>query len=240
MIRIGVLLECRGLGLWGSGTETPEADVTTFKIIVAGGKKIPVIPGSYVKGLLRTWSYRIARWVSHNSPAPLSCSRMNPCRECIVCRVFGCPGHPPSKIVVSSFYPVRESSKAPALWERGLQESLVAPEEWIGGPRTELVTRVGIRDSTGTRSEGRLFTVEHVSPGALFYGEILLQKEQLGEQSEEALRMILLALSQLNYTYAGRRSRVKVHIIGINPEPQDDVSSLIVKKLLFKPEVTST
>ena len=217
MRRVKVALEVLGFGLWGSGKETFEADLVTFKTVV-GGRVVPAIPGSYVKGLLRGWAHRLAPLLSAKgviaARANEDCSPRNPCRDCVVCAIFGAPGGAQSPLAVTNFYPVRADALGSV---KGAElEDLLTQ----GGARVwdavELayVPHVRICDASAKAAEGGLFVQEAVPPRTTFVGELRLADHLLeGVEADDAMLLVALSLAQLNHSYAGRRTRVRVRVL---------------------------
>ena len=229
MISLKVVLEVKGLGLWGAGKETFEADTTTFRTKLPAralsGRRCVVIPGAYVKGLIRGWAYRVALLLASKGLITTCTGGLNKCwiketcGECIVCRVFGSLGGTPSPLEVTNFYAVKPD-RVKEVAELGLEDALEREDLWEDA-QVLVLTHVRIDDKSGKAAEGGLYEVEAVQPGATFYGEIRLYEELLGSlegapqvKVKEACRLILASLAQLNFSYAGRRSRVKVRVMG--------------------------
>ena len=216
---IKVILKLKGLGLWGAGKETFEADVITFKTKVFSGITTIAIPGSYIKGLLRSWAYKIAPLLSKEklisaSINPMCCVK-EPCKECIVCKVFGASGEALSPLEISNFYSLKADVLSKVKGKR-LEELLQEDDIWEA-PRVLYLPHVRIYDLTMKASEGGLFTQEIVHPGTLFLGEIRLYENLLGEVNEADARLLLiLSLAQLNYSYVGRRTKARVRVIAVS------------------------
>lgn len=108
------------------------------------------IPGSSVKGALRSAASRVA-----NSFGFTSCEESLSIllKECDVCALFGKPGTVYPKIFFGEFV----SEKLEETYE---------------------LTRVGIDDESSTASEHALFSVRAVMPNTVFTGEILFYNLQ--------------------------------------------------------------
>jgi len=94
----------------------------------------PVIPGSSLKGALRSAASRVAETYGFKS-----CGEARPSAlcSCEVCALFGKPGGNPGPLMADDLEPEGEVSKL-------------------------VVTRVGISDDSGKAKEGSLYTTEHV------------------------------------------------------------------------------
>ncbi|RLE86565.1 MAG: hypothetical protein DRN04_19280, partial [Thermoprotei archaeon] len=79
-----------------------------------------------------------------------------------------------------------------------------------------------------------LYTYEHVSPGALFYGEIKLREKLLeGVSYKDACLLTLVSLAALKYFYAGRKTLVTPVIVGYEPSNlvKYDLIKIVLNKL---------
>ncbi|MEM2185316.1 MAG: CRISPR-associated RAMP protein Csx7 [Candidatus Methanomethylicia archaeon] len=154
-----------GSGKASKLTSPIDLPVLTIKI---DGEDVPYIPGSSLKGVFRATAEQIAR--THEIYA---CERGEGCREkydkrlqqqlkigdlnrileilneyCIICKCFG-SGTFSSHIHFHDAYPIKGFSK-------------------------ELKTGIAIDRRSGTVKKGALYTIEYVSPGAIFLGKITL------------------------------------------------------------------
>lgn len=219
-MELKLAIETVGLGLWGAGRESFRADVVTFTLR-AGGVDVPVIPGSYVKGLIRGWAYRLLPLLVEkgivSAAVPQGCTSSATCGECIVCKAFGYQGGPPSPLSATNFYPVKRDALERAAELMPDDLILEMPDAVAEArPAVTYVPHVRIEDSSGKAAEGGLFFCEAVAPGSVFYGCIRLNEgalESLGGSVVAACRLILLSLAQLNFSYAGRRSRIAVKVL---------------------------
>jgi len=139
----------------------------------------PYIPGSSLKGALRSEAERYVRTVYGEDPSYV-CNILDPNIElnrkksegdnyvpCYVCRIFGGP------TVASHIFFEDAYSKSYSIETR---------------------RRVSINRITGSQHAGRLFDVEYVAPGAIFETEMEIKNiDIIGEDSEEAkiLRYVL-------------------------------------------------
>lgn len=216
-MRLRVLLKLRGMGLWGSGREDFKADVTTFKLTLAEGELV-AIPGPYVKGLLRNWSYKLAPLLARAGLVPQglspssNCMSSNPCGKCIVCLVFGSQGSNYTSLRVSNFYPVDESRLGEVV--------KLSPDELVESGllvvrRPSYITHVKMERSSRKAAEGGLYQREFVEPGSTFYGEVSLIESLLQGSIEvqAAARLILASLAQLRLSYVGRRTVAELSVV---------------------------
>ncbi len=187
MRRIGV--ELRNLSLLTMGSAYPRltlADVNTVRI---GGEIL--IPGSSLKGALRTAAHRAAGkfgFTSCGQVEPRMISRAHEAmgRVCDVCELFGMPGVPSnssSKLLISNLRP-----------------KLDVP--------TITVTRVSLDPERGKAREGGLFTVEAIPPCTLFEGEITL----LSDGNGKYLKLLMAALDELANGSFGRGAIVEIRV----------------------------
>ena len=153
----------------------------------------PVIPGSTIKGSLRTAAIRVARILGLNV-----CSEIDPelislyCRpDDILLKMFGRPGNnSPSRLIVEPFT-VR------------------------GKVITTVLKHVSIeRDSLKAR-KGALYSSEYVVPCTLFEGKIMLDLRGLDvDTASRMLELLLLALLELEDIGVGKGSK-KVSVLKI-------------------------
>jgi len=177
------------LTVGGGVPEVHGADVVFVKLSGENGAE-PYIPGSSVKGALRTSTTRIARHYGFTACGEIEPSRIKRAHSakgiCDVCRLFGYPdqrGGNSSPLFVSDFKLV------------------------VGSVKPELVTRVGLDRKRLIALEGALYTVEHLPPGTLFEGLIGLREEAV-----DLLPLLLLGMAELRMSAFGRRSLVDMKI----------------------------
>ena len=213
-MRVSLLIELKGFGLWGAGKEGFEADILSLKL-KAEDVEIPIIPAPYVKGLLRGWAYRVSPLLKSkglvDGEVNKGCNPKRTCGECVVCRIFGSSGFASSPIRVTNFYPIEEVINA-----KELDPEEVLEKKLYRKIPTLVLPHVRIDDLGGKAYEGALFFTEVVPMGALFYGKVFLLDNLLkliGVSPIEAARIVLSSISQLNYGYSGRRSRVRVKVL---------------------------
>lgn len=231
VMRIAVVLELKGVGLWGAGKESFEADTTTYRLmgVKPNGEPVLAIPGPYFKGLLRTWAYKLAgllirgRIVSGTDPAQTGCWIGKTCGDCIICHVFGYSGCPQGSLFVSYFYPVKREGlnvlKRDLWLKLDIDELPFRLDLLTADLMTTYLAHVRIDDRSGKAARGGLFINEAIKPGVVFVGEVRLHKTLLSNESHPdrallmAFRLVLLSLAQLNYSFVGRRTRGKVGIL---------------------------
>ncbi|RLE81029.1 MAG: hypothetical protein DRJ52_05055 [Thermoprotei archaeon] len=236
-MRLGVVFELKSLGFWGVGRESFEADAVTCRQKLPTGVEVLGIRGAYVKGLLRNKAYLIAPLLEKvkalSSPVSTTCYTKKTCGRCAVCKVFGYSGSALSPLAVSDFYSVK-AENTQEIYRIELEKALLTKPELFEKPPIVYVTRVKIHDLSQRAAEGGLYTYEHVSPGALFYGEIRLREKLLDKISySEACLLVLLSLASLKYFYAGRRTRIYPSIVGYEPSElmKHDLIKIILDKL---------
>ena len=177
---------------WGV-PELLGADVVhAKKLVVTGGKEdlVTYVPGSSVKGALRTSAHRVASAYGFTSCGEVHPKRVRKAHKgcvCDVCRLFGYPdAEGPSPLLVSDF-------------------------ERVGPDITFRMTRVSIDRSTLRAREGALYTMEHVAPGTEFAGVLRVREDQ--GVVPRLLGLLLLAIAELRTWRFGRRSIVDLRIV---------------------------
>ena len=193
MIRFKLRLRAATLLTVGWGVpDVLGADIVhARKLRVEGGgaSEVLYIPGSSVKGALRTAASRVAAaygFTSCGETRPELIAKAHAGGPCDVCRLFGYPGDDlsaASRVWVSDFNPV-------------------------GEPRTVTVVRVGLDDRTLTAREGVLYSMEHLLPGSEFEGEV-----RVDEDARNLVPLLLLAIAELRTGRFGRRSVVDARIV---------------------------
>lgn len=158
------------------------ADLVCSRKLRTDGSSAYYIPGSSVKGALRTAASRVAAAYGFSSCSEVRPERMEAAHKgaaCDVCRLFGYPSRDPSTaslLFVSDFNPV-------------------------GGVEPISVARVALDDKTLTTMRWALYIMEHLPPGAEFEGEV-----RVNEASKSLLPLLLLAIAELRTGRFGRRS----------------------------------
>ena len=142
------------------GAQREVAGITDLPVvrITKDGERVPFIPGSSLKGVLRTvgeglWSSVIGKYVHEENKGNPVCDvlkeRLSPNRLvkkfCPVCLTYGVPGLM-SKVLVGDFFPLNYS---------------------IG-----VVTQASIHRKKGTAQNPR--QIEYVEPGSTFSGKLVM------------------------------------------------------------------
>lgn len=189
-------LRLRAVSLLTVGWGVPDvlgSDVVHARKRKLGGAKgraveVLYVPGSSVKGALRTAASRVAvayGFTSCSEVRPELIARAHASTLCNVCRLFGYPDDDPlaaSRIWVSDFNPV-------------------------GEPRTVIVARVALDNRTLTAAEGALYSMEHLLPGSEFEGEV-----RVDESARDLIPLLLLAIAELRTGSFGRRAVVDAKV----------------------------
>lgn len=134
------------------------ADVPFLSFRLLNGEEKLLIPGSTLKGVLRTSLIRISGLLGYDN---VTCTVNPECeaREDIVTKLFGRPGELlSSRIIVGN-----------AVSER----------------QTTVLTHVTINDETRTAEKGRIFTVEYLPPGSSLTFQI--EAKNVNEEDVRAL-----------------------------------------------------
>jgi CRISPR/Cas system CSM-associated protein Csm3 (group 7 of RAMP superfamily) len=176
---------------WGVPDVLGADIVHVRKLRVEGGRASETlyIPGSSVKGALRTAASRVAAaygFTSCGETRPELIAKAHAGDPCDVCWLFGYPGDDPSaasRVWVSDFNPV-------------------------GEPRTVTVVRVGLDDRTLRVREGVLYSMEHLLPGSEFEGEV-----RVDDSARDLVPLLLLAIAELRTGRFGRRSVVDARVV---------------------------
>lgn len=232
-MKVSLLIETKGLSSFGDVKVEYGADLITTRVYVPSlNMEIPIIPGTQVKGCLRTAATSIhnilaeKNVISWNTKYFSKClgSLKNPCRKCLVCTVFGYSGASQTPLYVTNFYPVK-ADKVREIVSHSLIDALQKADYWLI-PETVFITRTRIDDDKGTVHPGALYTYEHIYPGTLFYGEVHLHRNllvsgevrELGRLYFEASILVLASIAQLNYVTIGRNSICSFKIIKVEPK----------------------
>jgi len=213
--RIDINIRFKSLVTIGSGIPSSlfGADITLLRIPYGDEEKY-FIPGSTIKGILRTSASRIAHLLGLSScrkvePSNIAMAHkklkknyisLNDKRLCHVCYLFGYPGSTISNLFVSNAYPLKD-------------------------PMPSTITRVSIDDKRLISVERKLFTYEVYPVNTVFNSsiEILLDEEW-------AHILVLAALLNLNYERIGRGGLLDIEII----DTRNLYKSPIIEKILNK------
>lgn len=210
-----IVLSLRPVGLFSLGSTHPRAlgpDVPfAAKPVHKDGKIAYVlyIPGSSVKGALRSAASRIAGHDIQPQQSHTTAFKFTTCneslskfmRECDVCNLFGKPGVVYPKVFFGDFE-CEKSSKH------------------------HILTKVDIDDKSLTASEHALYSVEYISRQTIFKGEISYIR-----LTEKELELLLLAIAELRLDRLGRASAIDAKIEqvvdpGVPPKLREIVDEL--------------
>jgi len=188
-------LRLRAVSLLTVGCGMPDvmgADVVHVRKLKVeeAGKRVEVlyVPGSSVKGALRTAASRVAAaygFTSCGEVKPELIVKAHTSGPCDVCKLFGYPGDEPSaasRVWVSDFNPIKEL-------------------------RTVIVARVALDNRTLTAAEGALYSMEHLLPGSEFEGEV-----RVYEDAKDLIPLLLLAIAELRTWRFGRGAVVDARV----------------------------
>ena len=222
--RVGLLIKPLAFFCVGSGMPSLEADITFYTMPIMapdGPVEIKVIPGSTVKGVLRSSASRICHLLGLRSCKELRPEFISKAHEegvCDVCALFGYPGsNSPSPLETTDFYLVPREEKAIEIFEKGLMSSLVASSAGREAFRT--LTRIRLWDKSLTVAPGGLFTLEVLNPMWLFYGEIRLYRGLLEARGarlswENACKLLMAAIAEMRFYCLGKKTMVDAKIVG--------------------------
>lgn len=233
-MRISLLIRTIGLSSFGDAKTEYGADLITVRTYIPSLKlEVPIIPGTQIKGVLRTAASFIhdilvdKNIISWNKDYFKTCrgNLKDPCHKCLICTIFGSPGLPQTPLHVSNFYPIRED-KVKKVMKEGLVNALRNPDYWYI-PRTISISRIRIDDSRGTVYPGALYTYEHLYPETLFYGELtiyrnllrsIIGEKELDKVYIESSILVLASIAQLNYINIGRNSLCLYKVLSMEPK----------------------
>jgi len=189
-------LRLRAVSLLAVGWGVPDvlgADIVHARKLKLGGTgeraaEVLYVPGSSVKGALRTAASRVAAaygFTGCGEVRPELIAGAHADTPCDVCRLFGYPGDDPSA--------------ASRLW--------VGDFNPVGEPRTIIVARVALDNKTLTAAEGALYSMEHLLPGSEFEGEV-----RVDDSARGLIPLLLLAIAELRTGRFGRRAVVDAKV----------------------------
>jgi len=181
-------IQLRNLSLLTVGSAYPRFSLADINTVRVGGEVI--IPGSSLKGALRTAGHRAARRLGMRSCGEVEPSKVVEAHErmggkCDVCELFGMPG--PGGVASSKLF-----------------VSDLRPKDPVA---TEVITRVSLDPRSGKAWEGGLFTVEVVPICTVFEGELMLLDDK-----EKYLELLAEALKELMDGTLGKGSLVEIRI----------------------------
>ncbi len=182
----------------GPETKDAEYDLPVIRIYI-GGEAVPYIPGSSIKGVVRSAVFRELTDMGHNV-----CEEKNPCgkkyqREledaqrdnriadvkrvvekfCYLCKIFGTQGYR-GRVAFGDAYPSQDSPTTLS---------------WATGTRPG----IAIDRLTGMVMENALFTTEYVAPNSKFHSRLIFDN-----MDDDAIALVLRAFNEFN------RRRLKI------------------------------
>lgn len=185
-------LRLRAVTLLTVGWGIPDvlgADIVHARKLRADGHSIYYVPGSSVKGALRTAASRVAPAYGFTSCGEVEPRRIGEAHArmggpCDVCRLFGWPGGDPGASLVR-----------------------VSDFELASTPAAVVLARVSLDDRTLTARRGALYMVEHLVPGTEFVGRI-----GVADGARGLLPLLLLAVAEMRTRGFGRSSIVDARV----------------------------
>lgn len=193
---ISFILELKAVTLLTVSGGVPElfgADVAFMRAPNASGKYKLYVPGSSVKGALRSAASRIAKQYGFESCGEVEPGRIARAHDkgiCDVCALFGYPnmlGGERSPLTVSNFELTEDSDS---------KDKLIS------------VTHVSIDEKRAVARKWALYVAEYVVPGVSFRGYI-----SVDPTLKNLLPLLLLAIAELRTGRFGRRSIVDARIV---------------------------
>ena len=191
---ISFSLELKAVTLLTVGGGVPElfgADAVFIRVPEASGKYKLYVPGSSVKGALRSAASRIAKQYGFESCGevePGRIARAHSKRVCDVCALFGYPNRPggeKSPLTISNFEPLESLDR-----------------------KLTTITHVSIDEKRAVAREWALYVAEYIVPGVRFRGHV-----SIDHTSKELLPLLLLAIAELRTGRFGRRSIIDLRIV---------------------------
>ncbi len=157
------------------------------------------IPGTTLKGVLRTSAGQIAHFFADGKDYCNTVDAKEMCRHCFLCELFGA-SNLPSKVFCEDAYPTKES-------------------------RIELnnYTQNRINRKTGKTQEGGLFSREQIPPNISFRTSVVGKHLSTGQQE-----VLLSALKNMNFCSIGRGNGL-IEIKIIESQNFDEKSRIINK-----------
>jgi len=204
VIELEVLIKPICLFTLGSSEPSTIIDIPFYKVSTPTGDE-PTIPGSSVKGALRSSATVIANDLGLTSCGEIDPERMSEKHSkmgglCDVCKLFGAPNSP-SNLLISSFKPLK-------------------PLDLV------TITQVSIDDLRMRAIEGRLFTREAVPPGTVFKGKLTLLRDK-----PLFVKLLLASLINLRFEVLGQHGVVDVKVENIKGLEATELDSLSLKLL---------
>jgi len=190
-VGISAILCCK-TGLKIGGTESDIGIGSAENPVIKDNRGIPYIPGSSLKGKLRSLLEYKYNKIGDNG-APCGCGQ--PFNVCPVCTVFG-----PHKNTSHNLGPSRLIVRDAFLTEKSLAEWEKAKNEGIDF--TETKTETAIDRRSGMAMRGSLRTQERIVPGTEFKMNLSLRIFE-GDDEKKIRDFILEGLKLLSNDYLG-------------------------------------
>jgi len=193
------------LNIGGSYPVKSRADIPVLRTY-KNGKLLFYIPGSTIKGVLRTSLIRVAHLIGYRSVSPYVSPELlrESGLEDIVVKIFGGPGDRYSKIVVEPAYIDSDS---------------------------QIITHISINEKLGVVEAGALYTIEYLPVGVEFSTNVHCYGFDV-----RMARALLVAISALRLMRIGRGGLVDVKIdlasSSIPDEFKDDPVVRVVLEVL--------
>ena len=205
----------------GTGKAETEFTVDDPLIRINNGKdEVPYIPGSSLKGILRTEIEKYLKSMGQNICFPYnnksSCNSGDIKDICLACQIFGCQQ-------ISSHFIV--------------SDAILNTKKYLD-PGTKIKPGIAINRVTGSTQRGAFFQVETLQPGGVFNFEFQILNIDLREESikKKAIKFALYQLKEGWIQVGGKRStglgqikfnekddKLDVSVIEIRPEHLEDL-----------------
>jgi len=184
----GIITCVTGLHIGGSRDEI-EIGGVDYPVIRDPVTKLPYIPGSSLKGKLRSLLEKYDSKMIDDKGNPHGCQEPG----CLVCKIFGShlsdkAIHGPTRILVRDSFMTSESKKK--------------LEDKMQGSLTQLKEEVSINRRSGTASNAGPRTIECVPAGAEFHFSIMIRSFN-GEDKEIMLAFVKKELGLIENDYLG-------------------------------------
>jgi len=178
------------IGTGRSATEFATVDDPLIRLSI-GMDEVPYIPGSSLKGILRTEIEKYLKGLGENICFPYdhksSCNSGDIKDICLACQIFGCQ-QIGSHFVVS--------------------DAILLDTKDYPNPGTKIKPGIAINRVTGSTQRGALFQVETLQPGGVFNFEFQILNIDLKEDSikKKAIKFALYQLKEGWIQVGGKRS----------------------------------
>ncbi len=228
-LRLGIVINVLGTAHWGSPYREVTLGLPISTCLHAGlGKYLLCIKGQYLKGLIRKWCEYLEPLLRDSGIISSD----------LVSKLFGPSAisgskevtSVPSLVIIADAYPIKDLRSGKDLFRLGEFSYLIDNSGRVTNARTELVSMVRIDDATCRASAGALFQEVKAVPGTKMYFEVVV-KGLSGGEIGDAAKLLLISISQLNYSSIGRALSVgKVYTVGLEPTSllQDELIRLIM------------